>query len=246
VVAGLRRRRWLVLGLPLFAALEPQQRVALIAHEVGHDRAGDGGRYLVVGSAVNALDALSAAMRPPSTAPLDDGMSLFEWATRPLMWLVSRPVDGLLWLQARLLFADLQRAEYLADARAAAVAGTRAAVGLHEVLLQHPTVDLTVQHQALGGGGDDVLDHVRGALLSVPERERERRRRVARLEETRLMDTHPPTGMRIASLEAREAEPGIVWLNSAMSGRIDSELAPLEPEVGRALVDRYRSSLHYG
>jgi Zn-dependent protease with chaperone function len=36
MLAGVRRRRVLVLGLPLWAALDPAQRVALIAHQLGH------------------------------------------------------------------------------------------------------------------------------------------------------------------------------------------------------------------
>ena len=64
-LVGWRRRRVLVVGLPLLAALGPQERVAMIAHEVGHDRNGDVTRGLFVGSAVAGLDALSDALRPP-------------------------------------------------------------------------------------------------------------------------------------------------------------------------------------
>jgi hypothetical protein len=57
-VAGYRRRRVLTLGLPLFHALEAQQRVALIAHELGHARNGDSTRGLYVGSSINGLAEL--------------------------------------------------------------------------------------------------------------------------------------------------------------------------------------------
>ena len=60
VTAGVRRQRWLVLGQPLLTGLEPQQRVALIAHEFGHEHSGDLTRTLVVGSAVDALDTCPA------------------------------------------------------------------------------------------------------------------------------------------------------------------------------------------
>ncbi len=86
VTAGVRRERWLVLGLPLLTGLEPQQRVALIAHELGHEHSGDLTRTLVVGSAVDALDTLSGVMDPTrDESPLD-------WIARPLMWFVSRPL----------------------------------------------------------------------------------------------------------------------------------------------------------
>ena len=107
----------------------------------------------------------------------------------------------------------MQRAEYLADAAAARVAGTAAAIALHERLLLYRTFQDAIQQAALADDARGALDRVRAALRSVPERERERRRRVARLEQTRLEDTHPPTGMRIALLEDRAPLPPAVTLS---------------------------------
>jgi Zn-dependent protease with chaperone function len=248
-VVGARRRRVLVLGLPLLAALEPQERVALVAHELGHDRNGDARRNLIVGTAVRGLDRLSDLLRP---APQYDSDYLAEaefgpigWISGGLMWLVSRPVDAVLWLEARLLLRDMQRAEYLADALAARVAGTQAAIALDERLLMWSSFELVVQ-QAVHDGASDVLTRLRLSLQLVPDRERERRRRVARLEEARLEDTHPPSGMRIELLEGRPAEPPRVVLNSAHSWRIDSELEPLAARVDHELLDVYRGRLYRG
>jgi Zn-dependent protease with chaperone function len=248
-VVGVRRRRIMVLGLPLLAALGPQERVALIAHEIGHDRNGDARRSLIVGSAVLGLDRLSDLLRP---APRYDSEWLADahfgpigWFSGGLMWLVSRPVDAVLWLEARLLLRDMQRAEYLADALSARVAGSAAAVALDERLLLWSAFDLVIQ-QAAHDNANDVLDRLRLSLQLVPDRERERRRRVARLEEARLEDTHPPSGMRIAMIEGRPAEPPRVVLNSAQSRRIDSELEPLSARVDHELLDAYRSRLYTG
>ena len=244
-LAGWRRRRVLVVGIPVLAALEPQERVAMIAHEVGHDRNGDVSRGVFIGSAVNGLDTLSDVLRPPRH-PGGISLGLFESITGGLMWVLTRPIDAVLWLEARLLLRDMQRAEYLADAAAARVAGTAAAIALHERLLLYSTFQGAIQQAALADDAHGALDRVRAALRSVPERERERRRRVARLEQTRLEDTHPPTGMRIALLEDRAARPPAVRLDASASARIDAELEPLVTPTGRALVDRYRASLHYG
>ena len=248
-VVGARRRRVLVLGLPLLAALEPQERVALIAHEIGHDRNGDARRSLIVGSAVTGLDRLSDLLRP---APQYDSDYLstahfgpIGWVSGGLMWLVSRPVDAVLWLEARLLLRDMQRAEYLADARAAQVAGTEAAIALEERLLLWSAFELVVQ-QAVHDNASDVLNRLRLSLQLVPDRERERRRRVARLEEARLEDTHPPSGLRIELLEGRAAVPPRVVLNSAQSRRIDTELEPLAARVDHELLDAFRGRLYRG
>ena len=87
-LAGWRRRRVLVLGLPMLAALGPQQRVALIAHELGHDRNGDVIRGLFVGSAVNGLRALSWLLHPSHGSGFNEGA---EWLAGALMSVVVRP-----------------------------------------------------------------------------------------------------------------------------------------------------------
>jgi Peptidase family M48 len=46
--SGVRRRRVLCLGLALFDPLDPQERVALIAHELAHGRNGDSSRGLLI------------------------------------------------------------------------------------------------------------------------------------------------------------------------------------------------------
>ena len=248
-VVGLRRRRVLILGLPLLTALAPDERVALLGHETGHERNGDARHGLIVGSAVIGLNRLSELLRP---APERDADFLVQseiggihWLSGAFMWVVSRPVDGVLWLEARLLLRDMQRAEYLADALAARVAGSRATIALHERILLASTFALVVQQAAHEDAGD-VLDRLRLSLQLVPDRERERRRRVARLEQARLDDTHPPTGMRIALIEGRPAQVPRIWLDNDRSHRIDAELEPLAGVIDRELLDRHRSRLYYG
>jgi Zn-dependent protease with chaperone function len=246
-VIGLRRRRVLTLGLPLLVALDPPERVALIAHEIGHDRNGDARRGLIVGSAVEGLNWLSRALQPGAAAETGElavaGWGPVEPIARAVMWLVARPVDAVLWIEARLLLRDMQRAEYLADALAARVAGSTATITLEERLLLWSAFELVVQ-QAAHADATDVLDRLRLSLQLVPGRERERRRRAARLEDTRLLATHPPSGMRIELLESRTAREPRVVLNQARSRRIDAELEPLATRIGHELLDAYRASLY--
>jgi Zn-dependent protease with chaperone function len=241
-VVGLKRRRVLTLGLPLFAVLDAPERVAIVGHELGHDRNGDIRRGLVVGSAVRGLAWLADLLRAPL---LDDEADITERIAGAFMWLAARPVELLLWIEAHLMLRDIQRAEYLADALEARVAGSQASIALNESLLLGSTFQLAVQ-QASNDNATDVLDRLRAAVDAVPERERERRRRAARLEETRLDDTHPPPAMRIAMVEQRPAEPPRVVLNQAQNTRIDTELQPLAERIERELIDRYRGSLYRG
>src|SRR5580765_550259 len=137
-VVGLRRTRVLTLGLPLLAALGPQERVALIGHELAHGSNGDSGRGLFVGSALDALATVLDAMS--LRRGLADENIIWDTLAGSLLWLVSRPAYLLLLLEFHLLQQDGQRAEYLADLRAAQVAGTDAEIRVEETLLLGPTV----------------------------------------------------------------------------------------------------------
>jgi heat shock protein HtpX len=215
---------------------------ALVAHELAHARNGDATRGLLVGSAVNGLAALYWLLSPEDreAGPAADAIA------KAILWVVSRPVWLLLLLQLHLLTRDMQRAEYLADALAARVAGTEAVVAIQEKLLLEHTVWATLQHAAGPAGGDpsDLLEDIGEAVLRVPERERERRRRVARREDARLGETHPPSGKRIELLEGRlRLEPEVV-LDAETSSAIDAELASHRRSAGRQLLEEYRDAIY--
>ena len=64
---GWRQRRVVTLGVPLLAVLGPQERAALLAHEIAHERRGDAAS-LLVGTAGNALAALMELLEPEQMA----------------------------------------------------------------------------------------------------------------------------------------------------------------------------------
>ncbi len=141
---------------------------------------------------------------------------------------------------------DSQRAEYLADALAARVAGTDAAVRLQAKLLLAPAARAVVQARMHERSSDaDLFEQIASSVLNVPERERERRRRVARLEETRLDVTHPPTGHRIRLLEARPSLPPLVHTDPAEAGDVDAELFRYRKRLEDELLDEQRSRLYH-
>lgn len=245
-VVGLRRRRVLTLGLPLLAALGPHERVALVAHELAHGRNGDSRRGLFVGSAVGALEELSILLAPEAYTTSSE-LGIIEPVVNAILWVLSLPPRALLLLEMHLLLHDMQRAEYLADALAAEVAGTDAVVAAHEKLLLGSILDSFVRRslQLREAEPGDLFVDLRALLAAVPERERERRRRVARLEETRLDVTHPATGHRISLLEDREAVPARVALSAERSAAIDAELKRFEPGFGQQIFDSARDALYY-
>ena len=102
-----------------------------------------------------------------------------------------------------------------------------------------------VVHHAARDKSAGLLDRAAAHLVAVPERERERRRRVARLETARLNSTHPPTGSRIALVESRGSRDARVVVTESASAVIDQELAGRRLAVEERLVDDYRDSLYY-
>ncbi|MFJ6137910.1 M48 family metalloprotease [Kitasatospora sp. NPDC092286] len=138
-VVGLRRRTVLTLGLPLWEALDEQQRIALLGHEFAHRVNADHRRGLWLSSAIGALAHWHDLARPREHPGQPGGLRLlFQFAE-----LISGAVlHGLAWLfwRALLLLDRLtaragQQAEYHADTLAARTASTEAARGMLETLL---------------------------------------------------------------------------------------------------------------
>jgi heat shock protein HtpX len=243
-VGGLRRTRVVGLGLPLVWTLDPQELVALMAHELAHARNGDATRGIIIGSAINTLAEIYNALEGSGRSIVQSEESaLLELVSRPLTWLLARPVLGLLYAEFLLLRRDSQRAEYLADALAADVAGTAAVVEFQQSLLNGPTVASVIQ-RAARDGTTDLFGSLRAATDAIPERERERRRRVARLEGARLTATHPPTGRRLDLLERRGAAAPKVELDDARAAEIRDELVERCEQLTAQLIDDHRASLY--
>lgn len=228
---GPRRRRVLCLGLMLFGALEPQQRVALLAHELGHFANGDIRRGLLTQPAVTTLARLSFVMRPSRgvRAPR---------VTERLINVVFRVLaSGLLLAHFCVVAVALragQRAEYFADALAARVAGTRAATELLDSMdeIAAGMVATSARRGELEVGWRAALAGLRAT----------RQGRVARLRqlsvrrEVSLWASHPPTGLRARLLaEAPWAEPA-VGVSETESAKIDAELAPYYQQFRRAIA----------
>jgi Zn-dependent protease with chaperone function len=225
---GLRRQRVLRLGLVLWVLLQPRQRVALLAHELGHFANGDIRRGLLTQPAFTTLGAAAEITRPePGAADrAPDVINLLAaYLSNLLLGLVSRMFAllqlALLWLALR----DAQRAEYLADARAVPVAGTAGTVELADRLVALDVLAMMVAQAARRTGdvaqwraaADQARDSVADRLPAL--------RQLSVADEASLFATHPPSGLRRHMVESLPwADPAVV-LTDGESARIDEELA---------------------
>lgn len=226
--AGLRQRRVLSLGMPLWLVLEPQQRVALVAHEVGHQVNGDPVRGLLVQPAMRTFGVL-AEYTNVSRRSFDrvmygrggsgQGVQLLLMAVMKVFSSVCLLIHtGLTALGLR----DHQRAEYLADGIAVDVAGTAAVVGLADRLILLPQIANIVGHNAETKfvsqwlGMAEHLHESRAQQLPIL------RQLTAR--HTSLWSQHPPTGLRARMAEAWPASEGRVAVTPEESAAVDREL----------------------
>jgi Zn-dependent protease with chaperone function len=137
-----------------------------------------------------------------------------------------------------------QRAEYLADRLAAQVASPTAAMDMLDTL--HIAADshtAVVRRQALPRSTAFWDDHRHG-FAALPERERERRRRVAARRRLRVDRSHPPTHLRIAALKGRPDTEPRIRLQGAERDRIQAELAKDYDRIAKDLREAARAALY--
>ncbi|MFI6673972.1 M48 family metalloprotease [Kribbella sp. NPDC050470] len=244
---GWRFRPVIGIGLPLWTSLSPQERLAVLAHELGHGRNGDAHHGWVIGAAESILHELRLTF---SEQPLDryrQDLSYQINADATYVGLITRLVNatvgglvrGYGWLLDRAYFRGSQRAEYLADRRAAEVAGSEATAHALERLLLSDTAFRAMERVLRFGSEIDPLEAVRRAVNEVPKREIERRVRASRSRETRTDAMHPPTYLRTRLIRARPATHAKVVLGLDESRNVDRELAP----PAQAVLAEFRSAL---
>ncbi|MFH9469288.1 M48 family metallopeptidase [Streptomyces clavifer] len=239
---GVRGRRLLTLGLPLWEILEPRQRIALLGHELGHYSNGDTRRGAVFGTAYRSLAIWHYYLEPTEDpAPLEMLVNLVYLVPRSL-------VAGLLMLLDQLTLRSKQRAEYVADSFAARAGSTEAAVELLDRLLVAESVHITLRRESnrlrafsrradRSEGQQDRLWEVLAAHMeSIPEHEYERQRRVGVRRGHSVDDTHPPTHLRRECLLVGAPTPAAVVADVDREERIAAELADARGRVARQIV----------
>ncbi|WP_448318424.1 M48 family metalloprotease, partial [Streptomyces sp. CO7] len=120
---GVRGHRVLTIGLPMWEVLTPQQRIALLGHELGHYANGDTRQNRLVWTATQSLDTWSYFLAPTPHAVSWQAMAINTSTFLP--WLC---LQGVLLLLDQLTLRAAQRGEYLADRASARAGGTEAAI----------------------------------------------------------------------------------------------------------------------
>jgi hypothetical protein len=215
------------------AWVTPQQRAALLAHEMGQH--GDPSRGLLTQPAFSTLIPGVLTAPIPSTrrrAVRDRRLGRQRaWRRQPLFRLahIMLVVAGL---------RDKRRAEYLADEVSARVAGSAAAVELIDILAASEEVRFAIRWAA---GESALVTDWRAAAQAGRPAGRSRTsvlRQLSVRDEASLFASHPPAGLRARLIESRPPELGSLAVNEAEAIRIDTELAKHYAQVRRTSYTR--------
>jgi Zn-dependent protease with chaperone function len=236
---GWNRRRLVTIGVPMMAVMSPQERISILGHEFGHFVNGDPRRGLVTSTALITLYEWFRALVPRSLMDVEDeglpglmmlpvNLFMFALASLPYGLLLS-----LITLDAR----DSQRGEYLADARAAEIAGSANFISANDKLnLARPVLAAmnwdTDEHWL----NRNLWDELSSLPATFPAREWERYRRIDRERNGRVDDTHPPTMSRDRVVKARQQMPGSLVPTDAQNAAVDAELRQLMTAMQRDII----------
>lgn len=229
------RSRVLVIGAPLWVALGPQARLALLGHELGHFAHRDvvHGRY--VGAAIGTLTAWVRASTPEATVTSHGRTPLL--ATLGL-WPIRAASTGYLYVLWWVNAAASRRAELRADTDSARVAGTPAALESLELTLLVDVVDRAINRAAVDPSCTDVATEIRDRVTNLSRRAREAAR--AEAGESRVDQSHPPTVERLRLQASRPPASAQVVLDTGRRRAIDAELQPMLDAALRRRADWYR------
>jgi hypothetical protein len=217
---GLRRRRVLTIGLPLWVSLDPQERVALLARQLGpYARPG-------VHSGVMTRMAFGTfATLRDATRPHPDSWQRGGTIVKPIIALFHLVFTFAQLGVDRVTYRAVQLDVYGWDDVGTRVAGSAATAGLLDTLMVAEVVMPAVTRAAYAGT-DPAAWHA--AAMSSRASTTDRRPRLRQLstrDGARMSAPFPATGLRAQLVASRPpVDPGLV-LSAVDSDRIDAELA---------------------
>ncbi|MCM3574545.1 M48 family metallopeptidase [Mesobacillus subterraneus] len=240
---GWRRRKIIKIGLPLFSIMEPEEQLAILAHEFGHISNGDLTRSFYIGTALYTLQTWYELLNP---VPIDeyDSMGFFEIPVYYFMAFLALIPYSIFLLLVHLLFDDSQKGEYLADERAAKAVGYKYLISSMEKFQYADTFYLKIRELAVRKNTMNLFHAVHEQIKIMPDREKERLSRLAQHETSKLDSTHPPTAYRIKLLENLKAAPSALAVGKGTLAMMQKELETQQTRIQEEIIENYRYVLN--
>ena len=237
--SGLRRRVVLELGLPLWGALSPEGRLALLGHELGHLVNGDPTTLLATQPSLMTFHRLAGIFDPRGM--IDSGTLLGEVIGTALAYTVLLPIhaacrsiDIVLY---RVAAQDHQRAEAYADALAVKLGGTAGATELAHTLLFERSVVATLRRAVASSGDPDGWAAATAqAIAACAPGLTFSEQASMRYDVSPYLD-HPPPGLRSRLVRSWPTVPPAVPVPAETLAAADRELNRQYRSAARAIAN---------
>lgn len=253
---GIKKKKILFIGLPLWSVLNNEEKLDLIGHEIAHCVNGDPSRNKIISTAINTLIKAGRIIHPESLLINISISSLVlevsRYAIMPINILLVG-ISNLLWNTAYLLnnlvWLDSQKAEYLADLLASSICGNKASISLMQKCSYSDIFYFELQKLVIKGkktfDNVDIFEEVNNKIKDLPDHEIERLNRLLTKEEHKIDIKHPPTYSRILLLEEKGYKNGNDLKDKIDFAKIENELNPYKQKIQYKLIDVYRDSMYY-
>ncbi|MGC1497184.1 MAG: M48 family metallopeptidase [Sulfitobacter sp.] len=230
------------IGAPLWLALDDDERLALLAHEIAHLSNNDPARMQLTGSALQTLSRWLELFSPPSIIDHDSDTRIIIDDRGILAQLVGGVFGAgfaaLTLAYEKLIFADSQRAEYLADVLATSVAGASAMQATLKKLILTPLAEKVLATVYYDGANEVHLFESMAAAVRNPDATASHRLFALAIEELHSVDaSHPPTRFRMEVVGVAERNDGAMFASDVNWAAIDGELFARVAAEERKLLD---------
>lgn len=225
------KERILEIGAPLWLALTPKERVALLSHELAHLMNRDTANSRLIYKAHGTLGRWYDLSHPPELVDQETD-TRFYFDDRSLVdqffgFLFGSAIAGVAFGFESLIFADSQRAEYLADVASADVAGADATGTLMKKIILSPIAHDILQKTYFDGSKKITLFQDMARAVQAPAPDQAAKIYAEATKETHRIDqSHPPTLNRMEVIAAAGKPTPTLEVNRFDWATITKELAP--------------------
>jgi heat shock protein HtpX len=236
---GFRRRTVLGLGLPLWGALSPAGRQALLGHELGHLVNGDPATSFATQPALTTFATLAEVFDPDDLVDADNVIHelLATIVAYLVYWPVHRVCRGAQKVLRRIAAEDHQRAEIYADALGVRLGGSDGAEEVDRALLFEDAVMIALRRAAADSADPQVWRAEAAAALAERTTDLVVAEQRSMRYETRWFADHPPSGLRVRLIRSWPRTRPTVPIDTRAMAAIDRELARSYKTAQRAILN---------
>lgn len=228
---GWRRHRVVFIGAALWSVLDWDERIAVLAHEAGHNVSNDSRRGYFLGSSLAALAVWVGVLTPTRRARHFLQMIFRVLVRWPLLWLAI----FLYVAQLRLSSGVNRMAEYRADDIAAAAVGTEATARTLDKLLVTGEAVRHLRQSVLWRPDASLWEAQKEWIGKFPAGQRARLRQIDQITATSVYSGHPSISRRIAYLSANPVPAGLPLPDPSQLSLIDAELEPQLSQIAQQI-----------